>query len=484
MEVDARTLDIAGLDADVCVIGAGPAGLTIARALAARGSARIVVLESGGRGLDPEAQALSEGTTIGDPYVGPGASRRRQVGGTAAIWNTWFDGEPGSKYAPLDAIDFEARDWWPWSGWPFDKASLDPYYERARSLCGLGPCAYEGPDWASPDRPPLPLAPGSLTTSVYQFGQARLFTDVHVREIRQARNVLLCLHATAVRLATDGVGRSVTRVDAARLTGRPLPVRAHLYVLAAGGIENARMLLLTGGAGRQSLGNQSDLVGRCFMEHPRDFSGRLIPADRRLLDQCGLYAFHRAPAGVAMGRLAFTDEARRRDRLPGMSVTLLTRPRGFRWWPRRRSDAVELLINLEQAPDRENRIALGIERDRFDMPKPEVHWRWRELDRQGLARIRTILAREIERSGLGRITFDPDSALDPGAHHHMGTTRMHRDPEWGVVTEDGRVHGVANLFVAGSSIFPTGGFANPTLTVVALALRLAEHLERRLAGSG
>jgi choline dehydrogenase-like flavoprotein len=484
MEVDARTLDIAGLDADVCVIGAGPAGLTIARTLAARRSVRIVVLESGGRSSEPDAQVLCDGTAIGDPYAGPGTTRRRQVGGTATMWNTWFGHEPGGKYVPLDAVDFEARPWWPLSGWPFDKASMDPYYERAQSLCGLGPCAYQGADWASPDCSLLPLSPGPLTTDVYQFGPARLFTDTHVREIQQAHNVLLCLHATAVRLATDDAGRSVTRVDTARVSGRPLPVRANLYVLAAGGIENARLLLLAGGAGRQGLGNQSNLVGRCFMEHPRDFSGRLVPADRRLLGRCGLYDFHRAAAGVAMGRLAFTNEARRREQLPGMSVTLLLRPRAFRWWTRHRSNAVELVINIEQAPDPENRIALGIDRDRFDMPKPEIHWRWRELDRQSLARIRGIVTSEIERSGIGRVTFDPDAPPDPNAHHHMGTTRMHRDPQRGVVTEDGRVHGVANLYVAGSSVFPTSGFANPTLTIVALALRLAEHLEGRLASSG
>ena len=482
MEVDARTLDIASLDADVCVVGGGPAGLTIARTLAMCGAARIVVLESGGHGPDPDAQMLCEGTTIGDAYAGPGASRHRQAGGTAAIWNTWFGHEPGSKYVALDAIDFEAREWWPLSGWPFDKASLEPYYARARSLCGLGPYSDGGRDRTSPDRPVLALAPGLLTPDVYQFGPARLFTHAYVQELQKARNVLLCLHATAVRIATDDAGRSVTHVDAARVSGRLLRVRANLYVLAAGGIENARLLLASNGLERPSIGDQSDLVGRCFMEHPRDLACRLVPADGRVLDRCGLYAFHQGPTGIVMGRLTFTDEARRREQLPGMSVTLLPRARAFGWWPSRRHDAIELVINLEQAPDRENRIALGTDRDRFDMPKPEVHWRWRDLDRHYLTRIRTIVAGELERSGIGRLVlFDPDAAPDPNAHHHMGTTRMHHDSRRGVVTPDGRVHGVANLFVAGSSVFPTAGFANPTLTIVALAVRLAEHLSNLLA---
>ena len=480
MEVDARTLTSAALDADVCVVGAGPVGLTVARALAAHDT-RIVVLESGGHNREPDVQALSDGTTLGDAYAGPGPTRHRQAGGTAVIWNTWLGDEMGAKYVPLDAIDFEAREWLPLSGWPFDRASLDPYYQRAQSLCGLGPYRYGGDDWATPDRPLLPLSSGSLATDVYQFGPARLFTDVYLRDVRAARNVLLCLHATAVELAADPSGRLVTDVRAARVTGRPLRVRARQFVLAAGGIENARLLLLSNGVNPAGLGNDSDMVGRCFMEHPRDRSCRLVPAHPGLLDRCGFYSIHRTDAGLVMGRIAFTEEARRRDQLPAMSVTLQPSPRRFRWLraSRRRGDVLELLINLEQAPDRDNRVVLGTDPDRYDRPKPVIHWRWRELDRSNLARVHAALASGFERSGIGRLVIDAAEMPDPNAHHHMGTTRMSNDPRAGVVTKDGRVHGVANLFVTGSSVFPTGGFANPTLTTTALALRLADHLRGR-----
>jgi len=486
MEVDARALDAASLEADVCVVGAGPAGLTIARTLATRAATHVIVLESAGRGLDPGAQTLSDGTTIGDPYASPILSRYRQAGGTAAIWNTWLGDEVGAKYVALDAVDFEAREWWPLSGWPFDRASLEPYYDKARLLCGLAPCGDAGRDEPAGDLALLTRDSSLLTTDLYEFGPARLFTDAYVRELQRSRNVMLCLHATAVRLGTDADGRSITHVRAARVTGRPLRVKAKLYVLATGGIENARLLLVSNGAGRPALGNQSDLVGRCFMEHPRDRAGRLIPADRGLLDRCGLHEFrHTTTHGVLMRRLTFADEARRRERLPAMSVTLLPRRRVFPWWRGRgRNEPVGLLINLEQVPDRENRVALGTDRDRFDTPKPEIHWRWRERDRENLGRIRALVAAELERSGVGRVTFDEEALPDPNAHHHMGTTRMHRDPRHGVVTEDGRVHGVANLFVAGSSVFPTSGFANPTLTILALAVRLSEHLDGRLATGG
>jgi choline dehydrogenase-like flavoprotein len=262
-------------------------------------------------------------------------------------------------------------------------------------------------------------------------------------------------------------------VRAASLSGRTFRVRARLVVLAAGGIENARLLLLT------DVADESGLVGRCFMEHPRDRSRRLVPADRALFARCGLYDLHRGAGGTVMGRLTFTDEARRRLELPAMSVTLQPLARARRLGPRRH-EAFELLINLEQAPDPDNRVTLGEARDRFGLPVPAIHWRWRAIDQRGLARVHAILAEELERRGLGRVEAGPEAPLDPNAHHHMGTTRMHRDPRRGVVDEHARVHGMANIFVAGSSVFPTSGFANPTLTIVALALRLAEHLDKQL----
>ena len=214
---------------------------------------------------------------------------------------------------------------------------------------------------------------------------------------------------------------------------------------------------------------------------------------------------HRGTGGIVMGRLVFTDEARRRQELPAMSITLQPLPREFRWptaeslrtrvlgarqrerseWSRgpgthRRFAAFELIVNLEQAPDPGNRITLGHDRDRFDLPTAAIHWRWGALDQTNLARIHAIVAVELERQGLGRVEVHAGAPQDPNAHHHMGTTRMHPDPRRGVLDEHARVHGVSNLFVAGSSVFPTGGFANPTLTIVALALRLAEHLDEQL----
>jgi choline dehydrogenase-like flavoprotein len=228
----------------------------------------------------------------------------------------------------------------------------------------------------------------------------------------------------------------------------------------------------------------------------------LVPDDPALPNRTTLFDPHRTAFGGVMGRLAFTERTLREERLFNMTAALRPRtsaeaapnlwtPLGLTHHvlqhlhsmahkadaePRRPISHFDLHINFEQSPALDNRVALGSERDALGQPKVQIFWRWTQADCANRERTLALLAREVERAGLGRIVSVPGVALDPNAHHHMGTTRMHRDPRRGVVNENARVHGLANLFVAGSSLFPTGGVANPTLTIVALALRLADQL--------
>jgi choline dehydrogenase-like flavoprotein len=535
MEIDGITLPSGHvLETDVCIVGAGPAGITLAREFIGR-DLRVVLLESGGGQPEAAPQALSDAITAGDRYDNPKLTHHRQAGGTANIWNTRVGAGMGAKYVPLDAVDFEERPWLPLSGWPFDRAHLDPFYERAQALCGLGSGRYAGADWADPGHPLLPLGGTLLTTTVYQLGTADPFTHTLLYDVRQSQNVLLCLHATAVELEAAPAGESLTEVRAICGRDKSLRVRSRMFVLATGAIENARLLLVSNRVCERGLGNQHDMVGRCLMDHPRDRAGVLIPHDRHLFDQCDFYDVHATAAGVVSGRLTFTEEALRRYQLLNMSVTVQPRPPGFRasaieatrrvvadigrgarsedFWgsvgtvltglPQalpyayrrwvlgyraadrdwsglankpRRFGTFELLLNLEQSPDVDNRVTLSRERDPLGVPKPAIHWRWRELDRSNLDRIRGLLAQELARAAIGRLVILAETELDPNAHHHMGTTRMHRNPRCGVVDEQCRVHGIPNLFIAGSSVFPTGGCANPTLTIAALSLRLADRL--------
>lgn len=477
----------------------------MARELIGR-SLDILVLESGGLKPEEGIQELNDGTVVGGPYVGLRQTRYRGAGGAVQLWNTPVNGEIGGKYAPLDPWDFDQRSDVPLSGWPFDRQHLDPFYERAQKACGLGRFAYDGSEWSDGPRPVLTPAGDHVTTRVYQFGSARPLSGRNVRDVRAASNVRLCHHATACRLEMDGAGRRVVEAEVAVLPERRLRVRAGIFVLAAGAIENARLLLLSGGSRRDAPGNSGDWIGRCFMEHPRDYSLTLIPSSPKVYCDARFFDPHRARCGTIIGgRLALQEKAIRSG-LPNASVTLLPRERALAEAPgaarrllarvrrlgRRRSrggygwssvpnpakvfDAFRLVVNLEQRPHPENRVVLSASRDPLGVPRAELHWRWRDQEQAGLERLRTSLAGWLDKAGLGRLEVRPGLRPDPNAHHHAGTTRMSKNPRHGVVDADGRIHGMDNVYITGSSVFPTVGFANPTLTIVALALRLADHL--------
>ena len=501
MQLDARTMsDGTRLDAAVCIIGAGPAGITVARAFS--GSHRdVLVLESGGPDSDDRIQELNEGTTTGVPYAGLRSTRHRAIGGASRIWNTPVRGEPGAKYAPLDRCDFA-----PGAdgngGWPFDRSLLEPHYARAQADCGLGPFAWDAADW--PGKAPLPLAHGAVISRVYQFGTARQCVARKLGDLQSADNIRICHHATALALELDGSGRRVTSALVASAGGARLRVHAPLFVLAAGAIENARLLLVTAEANRVPW--NEDLVGRGFMEHARDHALTLLSASADLFGEAAFYDAHEVDGVTIGGRLALADDAVRALALPNASVTLLPRvrmtrsapfggrqilaalrrlgrqrgPEGYGWSrsadPAARFDAFRLILNAEQRPHPENRIVLDRARDVNGVPRAMLHLHWRAEEQAGIERLRRGFADAIEHAGLGRVEIQAGVVPDLNAHHHAGTTRMHADPRHGVVDGDGRVHGTDNLYVTGASVFPSAGFANPTLTIVAMAIRLADLL--------
>ncbi len=502
MLMDARQLNGAAvLETDVCTIGAGPAGLALASHLAGTG-VDVLLLESGGPDGEDVASALNDGTVTGDAYAGLATTRSRGLSGTMRLWNTPVDGASGAKYVPLDAWDFAPVRATVPTGWPFDLAHLEPFYARALRLCGLGPAAWDAGAWRR-ERTPA-LADGPLVHRVYQFGAARRLAGPLLEQLTAAANARVCTYATACAL-TLANGR-VTGLSVADPAGKRFEVRPRVVVLAGGAIENARLLLVSDPE-RRLPGHAS--IGTCFMEHPRDHALTLVPSSATFYDAASFYDRHRSADGTTIGgRLALADGVTSTLDVPNASVTLLPRLRsagrpggvparalawlrllgrrrgteGYGWSTARDPAALfegfRLLINLEQRPDARNRIVLADAHDAFGVPRAALHWRWRADEHAALMRLRSLIARTLEASGFGRVHV-ADSRPDPNAHHHAGTTRMHADPAHGVTDAYGRVHGVDNLYVAGASVFPTAGFANPTLTIVALALRLADHLATR-----
>jgi len=481
--------------ADVCVVGAGPAGLVTALALNDEGRS-VLLLESGGSDSSASARELNDGETVGEPYSGLLATRDRRLGGTVNLWNVEMGTEPGAKYVPLSPGDL--------ASWPMDFADLQPWYDRAQEICGLGPFAYGSESWAAPARHPFDLAGTGLYSGVYQFGPARRFTHDLVAELQRRVGVRVAADSTVIGLEESPSGDSIQSVHVASAGGGATVVRSRSVVLACGAVENARLLMLAG------LAPGTEWLGRGFMEHARDFSLVVEPFDRGVFRRAGFYDLHTGTGGTVVGgRLALAAEAIAQHDLLNASITLVPFPRlimgdgliaqARRWvmsragryftgrygWSaipaaERVFETFGLVVNLEQLPRRENRISLSDRRDRFGNPLPRLHLTWSQGEQEKLERFRRLLAAWLEEAGIGRLRVVGDRRPDLSAHHHAGTTRMGSDPRDGVVDANGGVHGCANLFVAGASVFPTAGFANPTLTIVAMALRLAAHIHRDL----
>jgi choline dehydrogenase-like flavoprotein len=442
---------------------------------------------------------------------------------------------------PLDEIDFEERHWVPHSGWPFNKSHLDPFYERALRIGGAGPFAYDVQSRRS-THPELLTLSARVRTMMTQFGARKVFTHDLPQELARHKQVDIFLNATLLELILD---RNVAQ--RARIAAAPnweFHISARIFVLAAGAIENARILLLSNGTQQKGLGNQHDLVGRFFMDHPSIRLGLFTPADRNLFRSTGLYDHHFVRGVPVMAKLTIREEVMRQEKMLNLGVALAPRSRGYEsqavkilkrmfkstsprmaaglfrkefrtlmtgWdeilvrslerltnkrpiycehqggWSRlshaqHRFRKFEMRCLTEQAPNPENRITLGHALDYFGQRKVQLHWRWSDLDLHSIRRAQEIFREEFTSHGLG--TFETQWELDEGQpplflspHHHMGTTRMHPNEKQGVVDASCRLHGVSNLYLAGSSVFPTGGYANPTLTIIALAVRLSYHLK-------
>jgi choline dehydrogenase-like flavoprotein len=521
MHLDLQQADAdAARDADICVIGSGAAGLTAARRLLALGRS-VTLLESGG--LDHEAAVadLGAGENIGEPYYPLDHARLRFFGGTTAIW--------GGRIAKLDPIDFTARDWVPHSGWPFGADTLEPWYQQARPLFGL-PEVATGPDDLRRAAPLPGFNPDRLQLGLWEFdGKFNRFTFDACGDLARHPRCTIVTHATVTAIDLAG-GGGVERVVARSLNGRTLTLRPRQVVLAAGGIENPRLLLASGIGG--------DLVGRYFMEHPHGRGGRIVGGAAWSL----LRAFarsHRVGGEKVAAMIALSPSQQAALRVLNSSLTIAARqPLGERqFWGMRAYEGVKhqmaptrggralwmttkklatfaqrhvdplrpwllhragrldlaLVLRAEQAPNPDSRVTLSQDIDALGVPRVALDWRTTALDVESACGLVSTLAAEMQRLGLGQVEpapwlanpregwrTDPLISVHPiGGYHHLGTTRMSDDPKRGVVDAFGQVHGVTNLHVVGSSVFPTSGWANPTLTIAALALRTAERVAGR-----
>lgn len=527
-----KDADAAIEPADICIIGAGAAGITLARRLAARGRS-VILLESGGTDFEQATQDLYRGANVGMPYYDLDQSRLRFFGGTVSIW--------GGRCAKLDEIDFERRDWVDHSGWPITRADLEPYYRQAHDFLELGEYRYAENVWEALRLSDPGFAPDGLDTVLWRFDEVfDRFIAQNSRELFEDPRIRIVLHANAVGVRAAQDAGSVDHVEVRTLGGVTRQIRARRFVVACGAIENSRLLLASDDVESGGVGNGRDLVGRYFMEHPTGRLGRIdtkVPYELWARFQKRFMA-DGPPLGPA---LRLSDAAQRRDQALNSVLTfkLQRDPRhgvalgnkiyhnlkhsidpsrrgraldhAYRavrsWFHRTLRSQVEkarakagitglyLLTRGEQAPNPDSRILLSADLDALGNRRADLDWQLGAIDKHTARVCARVVDQELRRLGLGSV----DAAAwleEPGAqwpvdltvgnhpignYHQVGGTRMGSTPATGVVDGEGRVHGYANLFVAGSSVFPTSGWANPTLTIIALAMRLSDHLDETLA---
>ncbi len=509
---DARRIpDGTVLHYDVCIVGTGAAGATTALALAGRGL-RVGVLEGGGVVPDFVTTGFTEVESTGDHV--DRASRERWLGGTTNAWT-------GGK-TTLDPIDLQVRPWVPQSGWPLDADRLRACYRRAAALLDRpDPAVYEQPAAAPDDG--FRFDGDDLRTLVFHEDAHPLRFGTLLRDrLRPGDGVDIVTLANVTEVVLDPGGERVAGVEAATLGGRRLSVRAPLVVLACGAIENARLLLASRSRHPAGLGNGHDVVGRYYQDHPKGFTGVVeVDAGARRLPASGYWATRPDRAGRFRWGVGLTAAAQERegalnsyvrlepvvlDTVPQGVAVLRSAARGrfrgldphaladlpasapslarlarFRARNEGPIDLVRVRSFLEQEPRRDSRVRLSARRDPLGLPLAAVDWHLSELDRHSVRAVHAALAVAVRGHGLGELHTDLDEGSEVwstlgDASHHAGTTRMGTDPRTSVTGPDGQVHGVPGLFMAGPSLFPTSGYANPVFTIAALSLHVADRV--------
>lgn len=482
---------------DVCVIGAGPAGITLARRLGDQG-AEVALMEAGGMEYSDRSQDIYTGANVGLDYFDLDACRLRYFGGTSNHWGGWC--------RALDDHDFRPVPHHPLSGWPIGQLDLDPYRSEADDILDIPGAA------AWPDRP--------LEQAHYRFQNVRtrwspptIFGIKYGDALAASERIHVGLNANLVDLRLDpdhgAVTAAVFRGYAPDDPG--WQVRARHYCLCAGGIENPRLLLNFRSQAPEGIGNRHDVVGRYFCEHPHHIVGDLVlsypvpwhiyaPTQIFMRETgCLNFGIRLEPADAPPDVYASAIRDAGPPRL--FHLDLSGRPPDPVALPQRlarhlghgQPNGILRLAN-EQALNPDSRVRLGTNRDALGMLRPELDWQLSELDVHTMRSAVTAVGEHLAEQGLGRtrvrdwLLADPPQvpgtdAYDLAGRHHMAATRMADDPRHGVVDHDCRVHGLDNLYVGGSSVFATVGHANPTYTIVQLSLRLGDHLGGRLAGA-
>lgn len=513
------------LTSDVCIIGSGAAGITLAREFAGTRTS-VIILEGGGPQAEAASQDIYRSSVVGLKHNGIQDGRARVLGGSTTLW--------AGQALPLFPLDFEERDWVPYSGWPIGLSTLAPYYCRAEQVMQLPHVTNDPETWPFPQIPPPRYDPNLLETFFSQFTSTPNFIQKYRAELAEAPNIQLITHANAVALEANQQANSLRQVQVRSFHEREFSVSARFFIVCVGGIESARLLLLSNSVERDGIGNSRDVVGRFFQDHP----GLAVPItalNRSRFRQ--LYDSVRIDGVRYSVKLSASPELQRREKILHMGNEVfypvaeddpIEAAKGVLKTIRGRGTSGSLMPNLgrvlqqphkvfratyryytqgtptsvgnsrphlggggEQQPNPISRVILGTERDALGMPRAVLDWRLTPNDTRSFDIYTRTVDAEWKRLEIATLDLDKVElkGRENGEHggfgdgnHHMGTTRMGRDRKTSVVDTSCRVHGYDNLYIGSSSVFPTGGFSNPTLTIIALSIRIADEIKQSLAG--
>ena len=508
MHTDARHLpDNTHIQGDICIVGTGPAGLSIAMEWD-HSPYKVILLEGGGFEYDDQMQDLFAGPTTGQHYYPLRSTRLHYFGGTSNHWAGFC--------STFDEIDFEKRDWVPHSGWPIKKADLDPFYKKAQNILDLGPYEYDTKFWQDKDPNLKSLLPDNpaVWNKVWQFSPPTRLGRKYGDAVKKSKNIHLYTYAHVTQITANENASTIESLTVRNFAARTHTVKAKIYVFACNTIQNARLLLAACPQAPRGLGNDHDLVGRFFMEHLEVQSAWLhLPAPNPLK----LYLFQaggtrmrcelaikpeiQAKYRMLNGTCSFFPSELAKDMTPAIKMWNSEDPRKNEetmksmWAAHENSMAAktegfkdfQLKTRIEQAPNPDSRITLTGDKDALGMPRVQLHWVLTPFEKYSIRTLYELIGQQAGIANVGRIQlmdylWDADDHSWPdytgGGWHHMGTTRMSDDPQTGVVDANNKLHGVSNGYMAGASCFVTAAAPNPTLTITALSLRLSAHLKK------
>jgi choline dehydrogenase-like flavoprotein len=458
------------LNYDLVIIGSGPAGLSLAYKLLGN-DFKVAVIEGGGKNYSTESLETYKGQVIGDKYFDLQFSRQRFFGGTSNHWTGWC--------RPLDAHDFEYKDHQKNASWPIKRLDLEPYFDEASKILEIN-TEYDDE---------LLNSEFGVKKISFNFSPPVRFGKKY-ENIFIGNNLDLFLNSNLVNFTK--MGSSIDTGTFRSFNSNSFQIKSKTFVLATGGIENSRLMLALNQKNNNKLFRKEMPIGKYWMEHPHFTIGEsIVPLgwENRFL---ALTSSKQKELGILNCGIRF--EAMNKKALKQLIADVAcyapeTGKKLFKMMERNLVCGAKIRAAWEQAPNKNNKITLSkTEKDIFGIPRPILHYKKTDFDKNTVYKTIKQIASYGNSLSYGKIkVFDYVSSLgvypqedELAGYHHMGGTRMSDSNQDGVVDKNLKVHGINNFFIAGSSVFPSGGHANPTLTITQLSLRLGDHIKNIL----